>query len=53
MHTDTATAVRALVTALLEHPADLALLKAYGDLPTHLTDLIEDHEDDLDNPEAW
>ena len=53
MHQETAEAVRSLVAALLKHPSDLALLKAYGDLPTHLSDLIEDHESDLENEEAW
>ena len=52
MHAETATAVRELVASLLKHPEDLATLKAYGDLPTHLTDLIEDYADDLENEEV-
>ena len=47
MHDSTAAAVRALVAALQQHPDDLIDMQAYGDLPQHLIDFIEDHEDDL------
>ena len=50
MHQRTADAVVALVEALKAHPDDLRTLKAYGDLPTHLVDLLEDYEHDLENP---
>ena len=50
MHERTADAVVALVKALAAHPDDLLTLKAYGDLPTHLVDLLEDYQDDLENP---
>ena len=49
MHADTAAAVRALVAALQAHPEDLQAMNAYGHLPQHLIDFIEDHEDDLEN----
>ena len=47
MHDSTAAAVRALVEALKAHPEDLLAMRPYGDLPQHLIDFIEDHEDDL------
>ena len=47
MHDTTAAAVRALVEALKAHPEDLLAMRPYGNLPQHLLDFIEDHEDDL------
>jgi len=49
MHDDTADAVRALVAALMAHPEDISLMRAYGDLPQHLIDLLEDYDFDLEN----
>jgi hypothetical protein len=49
MHDDTADAVRALVAALMAHPEDISLMRAYGDLPQHLIDLLEDYDFDLKN----
>ena len=50
MHERTAEAVVALVEALKAHPDDLRVLNAYGSLPAHLVDLLEDYEHDLENP---
>lgn len=50
MHQRTADAVLALVEALKAQPDDLRTLKAYGNLPDHLVDLLEDYEHDLENP---
>ena len=47
MHESTAAAVRALVAALQQQPDDLLDMQAYGNLPQHLIDYLEDHEDDL------
>ena len=47
MHADTAAAVSALVESLKAHPDDLSSMRAYGDMPTHLIDFLEDHEFDL------
>ena len=50
MHERTADAVVALVKALAAHPDDLLTLRAYGNLPAHLVDLLEDYEHDLEHP---
>ena len=49
MHERTADAVKALVEALIAHPDDLRTLKAYGNLPAHLVELLGDYEDDVKN----
>ena len=48
LHDDTAAAVRALVAALMAHPADIRLMRPYGDLPQHRIDFLQDHESDLE-----
>ena len=53
MNHSTAAAVSALIEALKQHPEDLRVLQAYGDIPTHLIDLIEDYEDDLTQELKW
>lgn len=45
MHPDTLAALRVLVLALEVHPEDLEVLMDYGQLPEHLADAIEDHDD--------
>ena len=52
MHESTAAAVSALVTALQEHPDDLQDMQAYGNLPQHLIEYLEDYEDDLAEADA-
>jgi hypothetical protein len=49
MHPDTMAALRLLVLALEVHPEDLAELALYGNLPEHLADATEDHDDDHDD----
>jgi hypothetical protein len=44
MNPDTIAALRLLVLALEVHPEDLAELAAYGNLPEHLADVIDDIE---------
>ncbi len=48
MHPDTIAAVRLLVLALENHPEDLEILEAYGDMGEHLLDLIGDYLDDAE-----
>lgn len=50
MHPDTMAALRLLVLCLEVHPEDLRVLMDYGELPEHLADAIEDHEEQ-DDPE--
>ena len=50
MHERTAEAVKELLRALIAQPEDLLTLKAYGDLPSHLADALDDYEHDLENP---
>ena len=56
MHPDTLAALRLLGLALATHPEDVAELAAYGDLPAHVADAIEDwiegtDEDDEEDDE--
>lgn len=51
MHPDTLAALRLLVLCLEVHPEDLEVLMDYGQLPEHLADAIEDHEDQGDAEE--
>lgn len=44
LHDDVREAVRRLAEAVASHPESIPELAAYGDLPDHLTDLIEDLE---------
>jgi hypothetical protein len=44
MNPDTIAALRLLVLALEVHPEDLAELAAYGNIPEHLADVIDDLE---------
>ncbi len=50
MHPDTAAAIRLLVLALENHPEDLEILQAYGDMAEHLADLVDDYLDEDDQP---
>lgn len=49
MTPDTLAALVALAEALAANPSDLEALRCYGDLPTHLADVIDDEYDDY-NP---
>ena len=44
MHDDTMAAIKHLAQCLADHPEDLETANAYGSIPEHLADLIEDHE---------
>lgn len=51
MHPDTIAALRLLGLALTAHPEDIKTLAIYGDLPGHLTDVIDDYIDGEDPEE--
>lgn len=42
MHPDTLAAIRLMALALVTHPEDMATLAIYGDLPSHLLDVVSD-----------
>lgn len=42
MHPNTHVALRLLVLAMENHPADLTVLADYGNLPENLADVIDD-----------
>ena len=47
MNPATLAAVSSLVDALKADPAALQSMQVYGNLPAHLIDFLEDHEDDF------
>ena len=44
MHDDTLAAIKQLAQCLADHPEDLETARAYGSIPEHLADLLEDYE---------
>lgn len=50
MHQNTLTALQLLARALALHPEDAAALMAYGRLPEHLADALDDQEGQGETP---